>query len=214
MLVACPIVPVRRRAGGASRSKEAATVEGSRKRMVASAASLIGARGTSATSFSDALAHSHAPRGSIYYHFPDGKRQLVAEAVRWTTDQVLAYQRSCTAVEPAGVVEHFVNLFRRSLEASECRAGCPVAGVAIAAYADDEETRDLVRASFRSWTELLAHQLTRTGIPPRSARALSVTTVAAVEGALILSRAEGNQAPLEEVAGDLHTLARAAGPRP
>ena len=29
------------------------------------------------------LAHSGAPRGSIYHHFPGGKAQLVEEATRY-----------------------------------------------------------------------------------------------------------------------------------
>ena len=50
----------------------------SRARMVRSAAALFGSRGLSATSFSDVLADSGAPRGSIYHHFPGGKKQLAA----------------------------------------------------------------------------------------------------------------------------------------
>ena len=48
----------------------------SRVSMISSAAALIGAHGLSGTSFSDVLADSGAPRGSIYYHFPGGKKQL------------------------------------------------------------------------------------------------------------------------------------------
>ncbi len=181
--------------------------------MVASAASLIGSRGASATSFSDVLAHSHTPRGSIYYHFPDGKRQLVTEAIRWTTEQVLEYQRSCPANDAAGVVEHFVTLFRQSMVTSECRAGCPVAGVAIDTYANEEGVREVVRGSFQSWIDLLASQLTRAAVRPEEARTLAVITVAAVEGGLILCRAEGSVAPLEDVAKDLGALAAAAETR-
>ena len=53
----------------------------SRASMVRSAASLIRTRGVNATSFSDVLADSGAPRGSIYHHFPGGKDQLVDAAI-------------------------------------------------------------------------------------------------------------------------------------
>ncbi len=53
----------------------------SRARMVRSAASLIRTRGVTGTSFSDVLADSGAPRGSIYHHFPEGKEQLAADAI-------------------------------------------------------------------------------------------------------------------------------------
>ena len=69
----------------------------SRSRMVRSAASLIRTRGASATSFSEVLADSGSPRGSIYHHFPNGKEQLEADAIRWTSDRVLAHQLDCAA---------------------------------------------------------------------------------------------------------------------
>jgi AcrR family transcriptional regulator len=175
--------------------------------MVASAAALLGSRGVSATSFSAVLAASRAPRGSIYHYFPDGKRQLVKDALRWTTEQILAYQSSCSATTSAGVLDHFVRLFRRSVVTSGCQAGCPVAGVVIDADADMEYLRETVRTSFRAWTSLLTQQLMAVGTPQRSARALSLMTVASVEGALILCRAEGSVAPLDAVARQLRQLA-------
>jgi TetR/AcrR family transcriptional regulator, lmrAB and yxaGH operons repressor len=181
--------------------------------MVASAASLIGSRGVNATSFTEVLADSRAPRGSIYYHFPAGKDQLVGEALRWTRRQVLDYQRGCTADTPSGVVEHFVALFRQSLASSHCRAGCPVAGVVLDSYAEDGALRELVRKSFRSWVALLADQFVAAGVPRRPARALAVTTLAAVEGALILCRAEGKVEPLDVTELQLLALANSLAKR-
>jgi TetR/AcrR family transcriptional repressor of lmrAB and yxaGH operons len=57
----------------------------SRARIVRSAAALFGSRGLSGTSFSDVLADSGAPRGSIYHHFPRGKKQLAEDAIGWTS---------------------------------------------------------------------------------------------------------------------------------
>lgn len=179
----------------------------SRDRMVASAASLLGSRGVKATSFTEVLSDSGAPRGSIYYHFPKGKRQLVGEALSRTTEQILAYQRTCTADTPAGVLEHFVDLFRRSLTDSECRAGCPVAGVVIDTYSERGPYREVARGSFRSWVSLLTKQLAAVGVPRPAARSLSVTTLASVEGGLILCRAEGTVAPLDLIAEQLSSWA-------
>jgi TetR/AcrR family transcriptional regulator, lmrAB and yxaGH operons repressor len=57
----------------------------SRASMIRSAAALFGSRGLCATSFADVLADSGAPRGSIYHHFPGGKRQLAEDAIAWTS---------------------------------------------------------------------------------------------------------------------------------
>src|SRR5688572_33420325 len=58
----------------------------SRQRMLESAAILFRERGVHGTSFSDVLAHSAAPRGSIYHHFPGGKAQLAEEATRYAAE--------------------------------------------------------------------------------------------------------------------------------
>ncbi len=181
--------------------------------MVAAAAGLFGRRGVEGTSFTDIVRESGAPRGSIYYYFPAGKPQLLADAVRWTTDAVLAYQRTCRARTPDGVVHHFVRFFRRSLEISACRAGCPLAAVAIGSYAPVEVLRGSVRPGFRAWAALLTDQLRSAGLRPRRAQSVATTTLASVEGALILARAEGSLRPLDAVDRALRELAGTGRPR-
>jgi len=155
-----------------------------RASMVRGAASLIRTRGVNATSFSDVLAESGAPRGSIYHHFPKGKDQLAGDAIRWTSERVLAHQRECRATTPGGVLDCFVDMWRQVVLTSDGAAGCVVAGVAIDTTADDRATI----------------------VPARRASRIAVATVAGMEGALILCRAEGSSASLETVAAELKRL--------
>ncbi|OLC09761.1 MAG: hypothetical protein AUH39_03860 [Chloroflexi bacterium 13_1_40CM_67_9] len=174
--------------------------------MVRGAVSLIRTRGVNATSFSDVLAESGAPRGSIYHHFPKGKEQLAGDAIRWTSERVLAHQRACRATTPAGVLDCFIDMWRQVVLASGGTAGCVVAGVAIDTVAADRPMIDLVRATFRSWVDLLTEQLAAVGVSGRRASRVAVAVVAGMEGALILCRAEGSSAPLETVAAELKRL--------
>jgi AcrR family transcriptional regulator len=178
--------------------------------MVRSAASLIRTRGVNATSFSEVLADSGAPRGSIYHHFPQGKEQLAEDAIRWTSERVLAHQRACKATTPAGVLDYFIDMWRQVVLASNGTAGCVVAGVAVDTLPDAEELMALVRATFASWIDVLADQLGRTGLRKDRARAVALATVAGLEGALILCRAERSVRPLETVAVELKRLAGAS----
>src|SRR2546422_9262620 len=98
--------------------------------MVRSAASLIRRRGLSRASFADIVGDSGAPRGSIYHHFPQGKDQLAKEAIRATSDWVLAKQDTCAAKTPVGVLECFIDLWRQVVVASNGAAGGAGAGVA------------------------------------------------------------------------------------
>src|ERR1700737_3093994 len=131
----------------------------SRASMVRSAASLIRSRGVSGTSFSDVLADSGAPRGSIYHHFPEGKRQLAEDAISWTSERVLAHLRAGKAQSPSEVLERFIAMWRQVVVTSGATAGCVVAGVAIDTSPDEKALMDVVRAAFRSWASALAQEL-------------------------------------------------------
>src|SRR5256886_678979 len=138
----------------------------SRASMVRSAASLIRTRGVNAASFSEVLADSGAPRGSIYYHFPQGKEQLAEDAIRWTSERVLAHQRACRATTPSGVLDCFIDMWRQVVLASGGSAGCVVAGVAIDTDANDRAVIEVVRAAFRPLVEPLSAQTAAGRGPP------------------------------------------------
>jgi AcrR family transcriptional regulator len=159
----------------------------------------------SATSFSDVVADSGAPRGSIYHHFPQGKQQLATEAIQWTSDRVVAYLRAGTDASPAAVLTRFIQLWRQVVVTSSAASGCVVAGVALDTGVD-AALMDVARDTFRSWEAVLADQLEKAGTPAGRARGVAIATLAGMEGALILCRAEGNVQPLDDVAGELMRL--------
>jgi hypothetical protein len=98
-----------------------------------------------------------------------------------------------------------VEIFRHAVRTSGGKCGCAVAGVAL----DTDERGALLeaaRTAFRTWTSVLAQQFEQSGLPLARAEALAVTALAAMEGALILCRAERDLAPLEAIAEQLGTL--------
>jgi AcrR family transcriptional regulator len=178
----------------------------SRFRLVQSAAKLIALRGVNGTSFSDVLADSCGPRGSLYHHFPGGKNEMAIDAIAFTSEQILTHQRAFPGGTPADVLAWFVAIFRHAVHASGGRCGCAVAGVAL----DTGEPGLLLeaaRTAFSTWTAVLAEQFEQSGLPTARAQALATTTLAAMEGALILCRAARDTAPLETVANELRLLA-------
>ena len=177
----------------------------SRSRMVQSAAHLFGSRGVNGTSFSDVLVASGAPRGSIYHHFPDGKRQLTEEAIRWTSTEIVAYLESFPGGSPEDAIEHFVALWRSTVVPSEGTAGCPLVAAAVD-VADDPLLLDLIQSQFDAWINVLARQLRDAGVSTRRSHSIALTAVAAMEGALLLCRAARSSTPLETTARELRHL--------
>ena len=176
--------------------------------MVRSAADLIQRHGVNATSFSEVIAASGAPRGSIYHHFPDGKNQLATEAVQSIAEPMLRHQGACRAQTPAGVLDWFIDIWRQVVVTSGGARGCVVAGVAIDTLPTEPELMQLVQTTFRTFIGLLSQQLEAAGETTARSKAIATAAVAGMEGAMILCRADRSVVPLEVVAAELHRLLR------
>ena len=187
--------------------------EKTREKMIGGAALLISQRGVQGTSFSEVLELTDTPRGSIYHHFPGGKDELVAEAIALLGSVVSERIRNTEADRPEQVAEAFSKGWREFVEATDLKSVCVMSAVTVGAGADSEELLPVVAAAFASWRDALADAYTRTGLGKADGRRLALTSVAALEGAMIVARAEQSMEPFDAVQRDLADLARAAAGR-
>lgn len=162
-----------------------------RQRMVEAARQLIRERGYHAIALSDVLARSSAPRGSIYYHFPEGKAQIATEvAASHARAQVEEINRLAeSARSPADLVGLYVGRAREELEASGFSRGCAIAPLVIEGGEFSDEIENASRRALTLIIEALELQLTVLGLEKAAARELANAVIAAVEGALVTSRA-------------------------
>ena len=172
--------------------------------MVVSTALLMREKGARATSIDDVLQHSGAPRGSIYHHFPRGRRQLLEEATEWAGEYMAG--RLAEGASAAEVLDTLIGEYRALLVETECRAGCPIVAVAVEAESDLQDRADAV---FTRWEDVLAERLVADGVKRRRAREIAVLAIASIEGALIMARARRDPAPLDTVHSQLRALLRA-----
>ena len=175
--------------------------------MIQSALVLMGEQGVEATSFSQVIEHSGAPRGSIYHHFPGGKDQLIEEATRYAGEVVVKLLTDAMDghEDPVAAINAVGQFWRTVLYNSDFAAGCPV----VAAALESERApaaRAAAREAFKRWEQLYTEMLERAGLPEERARSLGSIAISAAEGAVILSRAEGSNGPLERVIDELHRL--------
>lgn len=184
-----------------------------RTRILEAAERLLKHRGVAGTSLSDILEISDAPRGSLYHHFPGGKDEIVLEATRAGIQRVTVFLRECFAPgrDPAERVREYVEATASELEASGYRFGCPVAPLVL----DAPETSELAEAcrdALAEWKAILRGSFEAAGIETGRASALAILVMSAIEGALILARAQGTPRPFEDLAAELETSVRQAIP--
>ncbi|MDB5820606.1 MAG: bacterial regulatory, tetR family protein [Rhizobacter sp.] len=182
-----------------------------RQRMIQGAVQLLASKGLQATSFSEVIALTGAPRGSLYHHFPDGKDQLVASAVDMAGGFLLHWMEAAAGGTAEAVTQHFLQIWRVVLERSGSQSGCAVLAVTVAT--DSADLMAHAVGVFRSWRQRLAELLAQGGLNEAQARRFAVTLIAATEGAVVLSRAERSTEAFEAVAQQMLDVVRGLSAR-
>jgi AcrR family transcriptional regulator len=171
-----------------------------RARMVESAAQLIRERGIHGVGLREIVAHSGGPRGSLGRFFPGGKTQLVNEAIDVALVELFGdlEQTLGDAKTFPDVIGVIVAPWRRLLVDHNFALGCPLAAT-ICDAADNDSLRTHVSELFAGWRATVVDAYTRFGATPAEAEAHATVLMAALEGALIVARAQRNIDPLDTV---------------
>ena len=188
----------------------------SRERILAAAVELVRTKGPTASGTAEILAKANAPRGSFYFHFPDGKEQLIAEAIdRWAAETLQTYVDALAdhSVPIAQRLETFIISAADALAARDYTTGCAVAATVYEASATSPTLRHRTAEALESWTTYIANVLTDEGLPENVADAYADTIIAALEGAEMIARATQSTQPLTHVATTLGTAVAAATDR-
>jgi TetR/AcrR family transcriptional repressor of lmrAB and yxaGH operons len=183
-----------------------------RERMIETTLRLLRTQGLRATGMNQIVLESQAPRGSIYHHFPGGKEQLAAEALRTAGAAIAARIRAALDAhrDPSVALRTFIEEYARELRESDYQRGCPIGNAATDATATSESLRGVCAGVFAEWEQLIAQGLERAGFRGKEARALAEFTLASIEGALILCRARRSTEPLARVAKQIVASLQAA----
>jgi AcrR family transcriptional regulator len=168
--------------------------------MVTSAALLLREHGVAGTSVAKVLEHSRGPRGSVGFHFPGGKAELISDALRWTGGLVTASLRTAAeeGASPADVFTFICEHYRSQLADSDYVAGCPVGAVAQEAYGDPN-LGPVVSEIVEEWAGALADVLVRAGHRPAEAADLAMLSICSLEGAIAMARVQRSTHPLDVV---------------
>ena len=175
--------------------------------MVRSAALLLRERGLAGTGMRDIAERAQAPRGSLQHYFPEGKDQVVREALDWVSVQVT--EPLATDAPAPDVIAGMFGRWRKILQRTDYLAGCPVVATISDAAGNDALLGKAAQTLLR-WRTALADALRRGGLPAERADALAVVSISALEGAIVLARADRDLAAFETVANELQQIVSGA----
>jgi len=179
-----------------------------RQALVETTARLLQEHGFAATGLNQIVRESGQPRGSLYFHFPGGKEELAAAAMKAGAAQVEAILRAglAGADKPEAVLVKTAALFADELLASQFSKGCPVSTVALEATNATPLLQKACAEAYETWLALITETFTCLGLPSDRSPRLARLTLSTIEGALLLAKATQDITPLNDVAADLAPL--------
>jgi TetR/AcrR family transcriptional repressor of lmrAB and yxaGH operons len=176
-----------------------------KSRMLETAADLIQRQGYASTGLNQILEASHAPKGSLYFHFPGGKEELVALAIEKSSESLTELLEQVLATAPTTelALEMITGYFGSQLESSKFEKGCPIATVALEQSATSDALHEVCSRTYARWQAAIAARLSREGHAAERAEALASFVLATIEGALLLCRAHRSIEPLRRASSEL-----------
>jgi len=178
-----------------------------RGRMISAGEDLLSQRGYGVTML-DVIERAEAPRGSIYYHFPNGKLELaieVAEKVRREVDELVSYH-SRRIAEPIPFLQKLVDHHRKRLVNSGFELGCPLMGIITSGDVESPELLAAINEAFAVWIGSISRELVAKGLTEAQGNQLASLLVSGVEGCIVVARAKQNGAPFAEFSKSIPLL--------
>lgn len=174
----------------------------SRDKLVRTASRLFRRKGYSGVGLAEILAEAKLPKGSLYHHFPGGKRELADAATRWAGKWLEALlNRSFGAAESFEAGALRVCEAIASAVTSETHVpACPVLSI-LQAVPIEPELRVTAQEVYGRWTDCIEAHASRFGHPtPREA---AFVLHIKLQGAWIVAFAQQSNQPFSLLAEDL-----------
>lgn len=181
-----------------------------RQRIIERAAPLLNQRGFSGCSMHDIMKATGLEKGGIYRHF-SSKEELAREAFLYALDRAVK-TRTGGLEHLTSALAQLKSLIQRFVEApSPIPGGCPLLNTAVDADDGNPALHKLARKAFADWQRRLSAVVERgiasgeirQGVSPSQ---IADTMIAALEGALVLSRLNNSREPLQHAAESLLLL--------
>lgn len=176
--------------------------ETQKQNLIRTAMRLFRRQGYASTGLQQILAESGAPKGSLYYYFPDGKEALGEAAVVMAGEMVrdMLCDLASRHKAPKRFVRAYCKVMAGWMEESGFGSGCPIATTILETAPESPAITEAGQKAFDGWIDVISGVLAHGDFDPKEARTRAQLIVAAMEGALILSRLRQSSRPILDVA--------------
>lgn len=161
---------------------------------------LLERQGFHNTGLQQIIKASGAPKGSLYFHFPQGKDEIVSLALGKAADliQLMMQQIFSQANDRAQAITWLFDGLAVRLADSNFEKGCPVATTALEAGDDQPLVQAACNQAYDRWIDTLASGLRNSGVATEQAGQEAQLLLSQLEGALLMAKVRRCKQPLHQ----------------
>lgn len=144
----------------------------------------------------------------MYYYFPNGKEELVAESVRIHGEAVTEQIRKAlaNAADAAEAIHAIITYIARKFVHSDFIKAGSIASVALETAHTSDRLRKVCGEIYTAWQNAYAAVLTEHGINRERADRIAMLITASIEGSVVLCRTHRSPEPLLALAEEMKLL--------
>ena len=161
-----------------------------REKILQTASELMEKQGYHGTGLNEIIQKSGAPKGSLYYYFPEGKEQIASEAVLRAGQIVSERFRDKVADEPdpAQAIHDFLYMIAKRMEETKFYTGSTMTMIAMETVTESKRINKACQEGYAMLIGAFKEKLLEDGMDESKASDTAKMIIAAVEGGIILSR--------------------------
>lgn len=180
----------------------------SKEKIILTASKLFQIKGYNATGLNEILKESGAPKGSLYYYFPNGKEELALAAIKLSSEAI-TNRLKITLNEhkdPIEAIQRLIQNIVKDLEKGNKLLDMSISLIALETYLSNDPLRKACCESFASLENTYTQKLIESGVSKDTAKELGKFIQISVEGAITVSVTENNPSALFTVSNQIEIL--------
>lgn len=181
-----------------------------RDMILETASRLFQRQGYNGTGINQIIEESGTPKGSLYYHFPNGKEEIAIEAIKLVKEKILKHTK-LDLLAADDVIEAFqqhINNIADFYDTEDCAEWLKIGLLASETASTHETLRLTCETAFKEGQMLYADTLIKHGYEISLAQELAITINSLLEGATTISLTRKSGDTLRVIAKQIPTLLR------
>ncbi|OOM75610.1 putative HTH-type transcriptional regulator YxaF [Clostridium puniceum] len=179
-----------------------------KEKFIETAYKLFEVKGYNGTGLNEILKESGAPKGSLYYHFPNGKEELALESIKLAGEKIIAnLKRTLDKFNnPIDGIVSNINNIAEIIDKNKKMHDMSISLIALETYDCSEILRMACEKVFEEIEDLHFEKLIEYGFNKNKAKELAVSISAMTEGAILLSLTRQNGEALRQAGKQVKVL--------